>query len=135
MNERNNPAGRVVHIDTRRTRRHARPAPLPKLSEAELDAHLQDQHAAADDGIGAILARRARAEREALARAHGVPGDLQRFSDSQLDELDAVACAAKEGRMPFDWRAGAAAIAAVAAILLWLGYVSGSFGAMLSWQP
>lgn len=42
-----------------------------------------------------------RAEREALARAHGVRGELAAFSDSQLDELDALASAAADGREPF----------------------------------
>lgn len=129
MNPHNTPAGSVTHIDTQRARRHARPVPLPpgtKLTEAELDARLQDQRAAADDSMGAILARRARAEREALAIAHGVRGDMRRYTDSQLDELDAIACAAEEGCPLFDRRTVAIALAAFAVIVALLWFITQS---------
>lgn len=127
MNTRNTPAGTVHSIDTQRARHRARPAPLPatgKPTEADLDARIQEQRAAADDCMGAILARRARAQREALARCAGVRGDLSGYTDSQLDELDAIACAAEDGRPLFDWPTVSIALAAFAVIVALLWFVS-----------
>lgn len=129
MNQHNTRGG-VTHIDTARPRRRARPA--PRITEADLDAHAHERRAWYDDCMGIILAERARAEREALAIANGARGDLSRYSDSEIDEIEALQAGIGISHAPRRrWALWLRTALVTAAVLAFLAHLAG----LTPWQP